>query len=126
MTDKTVERLLDMVDGLYRKYGVELDADDVAIAQAARNEALTRQAQVSDDAEVERVANAIEAAVAISRTLLARLYPATNSEAVSELVRADLERIVQMRPRNSNRVTTAHLMASRAEMALAKLGSRAP
>jgi UDP-N-acetylglucosamine transferase subunit ALG13 len=51
---------------------------------------------------------------------------ATNSEAVSELVRADLERIVQMRPRNSNRVTTAHLMASRAEIALAKLGSRAP
>jgi hypothetical protein len=46
-------------------------------------------------------------------------------EAVSELVRADLERIVQMRPKNSNRVTTAHLMASRAEMALAKLGSRA-
>jgi hypothetical protein len=118
MTDKTVERLLDMVDGLYRKYGVELDADDVAIAQAARNEALTRQAQVSDENSPGETIHCLEQALHEER--------ATNREAVSELVRADLERIVQMRPRNSNRVTTAHLMASRAEIALAKLGSRAP
>jgi hypothetical protein len=60
------------------------------------------------------------------RHMLDGIAVPTNSEAVSELVRADLERIVQMRPKNSNRVTTAHLMASRAEIALAKLGSRAP
>lgn len=36
-TPPEVEGLLDMVDELYRKYGVELDQSDTAIAQAARN-----------------------------------------------------------------------------------------
>lgn len=43
-----LERLLNMVDSLYRKYGVELDAEDIAVAQTARNAALERLAEQSD------------------------------------------------------------------------------
>jgi hypothetical protein len=44
---KPCERALDLIDELYRKYGVELDTDDVAIAQAARA-ALTRPEQQTE------------------------------------------------------------------------------
>ena len=42
--DATIERMLDFADELYRKYGVKLDEDDVAVLQSARNAALDASA----------------------------------------------------------------------------------
>jgi hypothetical protein len=53
------ERLLDMVDELYRKYGVELDAEDTAIAQAARNASL--QGELQELSEDDEMVSAVEA-----------------------------------------------------------------
>lgn len=47
-----VAELLDMVDGLYRKYGVELDEEDTRTAQAARTAALSTRTRPAVD-EVE-------------------------------------------------------------------------
>lgn len=52
MSEQGIEPLLDMVDGLYRKYGVELDAEDTATAQAARNALLATPPVPAGEVEV--------------------------------------------------------------------------